>query len=139
MYKIYMLLKDDKPIYIGMTSIKYLCNRAAKHRYCGKDFDTYELIELTEDSTREAYWVSYYDTYNNGLNKSIDGIGLIGGLTSGSIPKKPVMVFNDEGFKKEYESVAEAARQLDLNKSHLGSVCRGKLKQHKGFKAKYIE
>lgn len=52
-YKIYRLIKDDKTVYVGRTKQRYLYDRAKTHRRDKRDFNSYELIEFTEDPTRE--------------------------------------------------------------------------------------
>lgn len=42
---------------------------------------TFEILELDEKedlSERERYWISYYDSYNNGYNRTVGGDGLSG-------------------------------------------------------------
>lgn len=141
--KIYMLIKDNNPIYIGSTSRKYLCERAREHRLGSgcykKDFDSYELIEYTDNIDREEYWISYYDTFNNGLNKTPDGKC---GVKKGNIniwKNRSVIIYNDNGFIKIYNSIKEASHELNLDSSSISHVCRGKQKTHKGFKASYAE
>lgn len=71
MIKIYKIIDNTNDnIYIGQTKQKYLCNRISGHRtdfkrgyYCSsqiilKNNDwKYELIEETDDKSRESYWI----------------------------------------------------------------------------------
>ena len=138
--KIYMLIKNNIPVYIGLTKQRWLSNRISAHRYNNKsgfrkykDFDSYELIEETDDPSRESYWIKYYDTFNNGYNETKHGVGI-------NYPRR-VHVFNNDGFNKIYDSMDEACIELNLDNSNLSKVCRHKYKRKiiKGFKAEFIE
>ena len=61
-YKVYKLVKEDEVVYVGITIQKYLSSRKAKgykhipfYKEC-----SIELIEETEDISREDYWITYY-------------------------------------------------------------------------------
>ena len=51
MYKYYLLMLKDKPIYVGRTEKRLLSSRISNHRYNNrnglqdKQFDTYKLLE----------------------------------------------------------------------------------------------
>ena len=81
MYKIYKIVDNTNGnVYIGQTKQKYLSNRIAHHRnnykydkqcsskniLCNDDW-YYELIEETNDLSREKYWI--HNT-SNCINKS---------------------------------------------------------------------
>ena len=83
--KIYGLLKNDIFIYVGSTSSKWMSDAICRHRTDmtkyeyntnktkGKDFDDYKIIGYTNIDDRyktERYWMKYYNTIENGLNKS---------------------------------------------------------------------
>lgn len=53
-YSVYVLIKDDKPVYVGVSSRLY--NRSIQHTKQGKDFDRYYAIYETRDK-KEAYVV----------------------------------------------------------------------------------
>lgn len=129
MYKVYKLIKDNTPIYIGITNKKYLCDRIAQHKWLGKNFDSYELIEETNNTSREEYWIEYYDTFNNGLNKTKDGTNL-------KLPKQ-IRVWN-RTFDKTYKSLSEACKELNLHLGNLSYVANDKQESTKGYKAKYL-
>lgn len=132
--KIYRLIKNNNTIYVGATTKKYLCHRVGHHKYLGKNFDSYELIEETDDPSREAYWIDYYDTYNNGLNTSDNGIGGQSNINK----KRKVRVYNDV-YDNTFDSFTEAANELSLNCSSMSKVARGVEKTHKGYKISYID
>ena len=82
MVKIYKIVdRTNGNVYVGKTTKEYLSERIASHKY---DFERghycssqiilknnnwiYELIEETEDKTRERYWIENLD---NCINKVI--------------------------------------------------------------------
>ena len=82
MIKIYKIVDNTNGnIYIGKTEEKYLSSRLAKHKYDYKrgisscmsreiikngDYKI-ELIEETQDETRERYWILNTDCINNNI------------------------------------------------------------------------
>lgn len=44
-------------------------------REFGEESFLYEVLEITDDPKREKYWVSFFDSYNNGYNHTKDGRG----------------------------------------------------------------
>lgn len=71
MYKIYKIVDNTNGnVYVGQTKQKYLCERIKCHKYeykngrgcscknilCNNDW-YYELIEETDDKSREEYWI----------------------------------------------------------------------------------
>lgn len=58
--------------------------------------------------------------------------------TNSSCRKVLQMTLDDKPIQ-EFNSCAQAARQLDLDKSTISKVCRGKNKSHGGFHFKYID
>ena len=79
MYKIYKIVDNTNGnVYIGITTQKYLSSRLAGHRQdktCmsrdiikNGDYKI-ELIEETDDKTRERYWIENTDC----VNKQIPG------------------------------------------------------------------
>lgn len=84
MIKIYRIVDNTNGnIYIGKTKKKYLCQRLAQHKYDYKNNEKtcmsrdiikngdykIELIEETDDDTRERYWVENSEC----INKHIPG------------------------------------------------------------------
>ena len=78
MYKIYKIIDNTNDnIYVGSTRQKLLSTRLAIHKY-RKNCRAYEiikncdykiqLIEETEDKSRERYWI---ETTENCINKNI--------------------------------------------------------------------
>jgi hypothetical protein len=52
--------------------------------------------------------------------------------------KLKIMSIDDEGNKKIYESITEAAKGINGNPSMIVQVCKGKRKKHRNLKFKYI-
>lgn len=82
MYIVYKLTRSDGQLYIGTTYQDGFKKRMKAHsksdRFLGFEFDV-EILEESQDfdyiSVREPYYIDLYDTYENGLNKSVDGKG----------------------------------------------------------------
>lgn len=106
---IYKITSPDNKVYIGQTI--NLSNRKRKYKYgeykgqlklwnsCQKykwePLDTFEIIDecLCGENKflineREIYWISYYDSYNNGLNCTIGGEGNCGMVISEEVKEK---------------------------------------------------
>jgi len=67
MIKIYKLIKDDEVVYIGKTKISLSRRKSGAYYSMSRDFICkckIELIEETEDVSRERYWIEYY--FNQG-------------------------------------------------------------------------
>ncbi len=87
MYKIYRIVDNTNGnVYIGQTKQKYLSNRITKHRFtfknnkdncssklilCNNDW-FYELIEQTDDKTREIYWIQNTSNCINQIKYTYD-------------------------------------------------------------------
>lgn len=99
MYKeiscIYKITSPSGKVYIGQTI--NLKNRTRKYKgmffkgqlklwnncqkYNWNPLDTLEVIEecLVDDlNKQEIYWINYYDSFNNGLNCDLGGVGRLG-------------------------------------------------------------
>jgi len=82
MYIVYKITRSDGQLYIGTTFDKGLKRRMTAHsrsdRFLGFSFE-FDILERSDDyshiGVREEYYIELYDTYNNGLNESIDGKG----------------------------------------------------------------
>lgn len=81
-YFLYKLTRDDEQVYFGTTNEKRFTSRMNAHKYSdrfkGRDF-TVEIVAQSEDDTfiasLEEQMITRYDTYNNGLNNTVDGKG----------------------------------------------------------------
>lgn len=105
----------------------------ALRKYGEKNFDIKILEECScqELDDRERYWVKYYNSYLNGYNANPGG---------GSCEHlgKPVCLYGFDGnFVKEYKSVTEAAKSLEINRQQIYSILQGQRKSAKGYQFKY--
>lgn len=57
----------------------------------------------------------------------------------GHPPTTPINVYDykTNEFIREYPSISECARDMNLHKGNIGSVTKGKTKQHKGYRFEY--
>ena len=53
--------------------------------------------------------------------------------------KLKIMSIDNEGNEKIYESITEAANDINGNPSAIVQICKGKQKKHRNLKFKYIE
>lgn len=75
-------------VYNYHKSLKYYNNSYNKHLLGAIEkygFDNFEVIEVFDTAIskfelnmKEMYWIDYYDSFNNGYNKTIGGAGVIG-------------------------------------------------------------
>jgi hypothetical protein len=80
MYCVYCITREDGKKYIGKA--KNIKNRMSSHKKTKRFLDynfSYEVLFYSEDhemiSCAEKFFISLYDTYNNGLNETPDGSG----------------------------------------------------------------
>ena len=86
-------------------------------KYGAENFNC-ELVEKIKDATpeklnqAEEYWIKFYDSYNNGYNMTLGGFNLENAV---NVLKKPIEKRNKDTYEliQVYESVSEAARELD--------------------------
>lgn len=80
---VYKLVRSDDKIYIGTTISKTLSKRLSQHRnsdrfkkYTIKDYSIlYETENLNDLYQHEEYFIKIYNSYYDGLNKTINGRG----------------------------------------------------------------
>lgn len=79
-YKIYKLVYYEEVIYVGKTELRLLCMRKAVGYPLipieVKQESFIELIEETDDITREDYWITYYRDLGCNLYNKIRGSGV---------------------------------------------------------------
>ena len=145
-YKIWNELNDN--IYVGQTTQTlesrwkehiYACNNINhKHSYLynamrkyGKQYFHIEKIEQCNDiqlDEREKYWISYYDSYNNGYNMTIGGQD--GRLTLTEKDTKIIQDLWDNGL-----SVADIVNQTNYSRTQV----RSRLEGYKNYKEEAYE
>lgn len=157
-YKATNLLNDK--IYIGQTSRK-LKERISGHKHSaftensslkfhkairkyGLDSFKWEIIDNAETQDeihkKEIYWISYYDSFNNGYNMTIGGEGTKGCSEGINNPRcQSVVKLDLEGNlidKYPYISSAlESINQHDI--SHIVKCCKGKINMAYGYRWMY--
>ena len=114
-----------------------------------QDYLVHKLVYtlFNEDYNVEGFVIDHID--GNKLNNSVENLRKITVsentrealyIQKTNSSAKVVQQFSKEGeFINTFPSVAEAARQLDLDSSTISKVCRGVNKSHGGFVFKYIE
>ena len=136
-------------IYIGQTCQKpedrwdYGCGYKrhnlhfynAIKKYGWKEGFSHEIIEqniptLEEANEKEKYWIAYYNCKEpNGYNLTDGGNGSSGHPISEEAKLK-ISIANGKPVRcletgEVFHSAAEAARQLNIGRSHITQVCRG--------------
>lgn len=77
MKKIYRLIYNDETIYIGITKRELEIRKRAGYKFIDFYRDcSIELIEETEDVSRERYWIQYYKDLGCNLYNKYNGNGL---------------------------------------------------------------
>ena len=142
------LFFKNNPWYESWKAAKSRCNNPHNNRYNtygdrGIEFD------LTQEETKELYSrdKAYLmkkpsiDRIDNDEHYTFDNCRFIELVEN--IKKrhnKIILQFSLEGnFIKEWESLSEASRQLNVHISHICLVCKEKIPQAKGFIFKYKE
>ena len=92
---------------------------------------TFEIVEecqINELNEREIYWITQYDSFNNGYNMTL------GGEACNGTNDKVVYQYDLSGsLIGEYKSAHEAARALNIQFTNICKVCRGERKTAGGF------
>jgi hypothetical protein len=151
---IHKRLDDGIVFYVGKGYGRraYLKSKSKRSSYWLNIVNCYgysiEIIEnnLTEDEAyeKEMFYINYYNTYNkhneNGANFTIGGRTCTGYQWSGNQRanhpfngntnnRVPIIQFNPNGeFIKEWDFIQQAAKELGLTRTTIGSCCRGKVK-----------
>ncbi len=146
-YKITNILNNQ--CYIGKSiDIKRRFNehKTAKDNYyihvalrtVGIENFTFEIIEECNKeqlSDREKFWISYYDSYENGYNSSLGGEG---GLEHGEIKINQYTL--DGKYIKTYNSLTEAEEAVaNYRGTQISEVCKGNRKSAFRYQWKYAQ
>ena len=141
--KIYKITNNiNGKVYVGQTT-KTLTERFKKHcwgttendqyhlnmaikkaiRKYGKENFTIELIEEVETSKldeREVYWISYYDSYNNGYNCTL------GGQNGATRPTKLNWIQENEVIEAKYLgfSIKEIEQVYHIDRTSVHNIFR---------------
>lgn len=75
-YKIYRLIRNEEIIYIGRTKFSLHKRFLTGWKYIDKTDISIELIESTNDISRERYWISWYKNIGIQLLNKRGGDGL---------------------------------------------------------------
>lgn len=81
-FVVYKITRDDGQMYIGTTIQDRLKNRMSAHKNSKRFKNRNFKFEILEESNikkyideREVYYINEFDTYENGLNNSVNGKG----------------------------------------------------------------
>lgn len=109
--------KYDYPLY-----------RAIK-KYGSNNFNVYEIEKCVSKNKiqlsrildeKEIYWISYYDTYNNGYNQTIGGQN----NAPNKFPERPVAEYTMQGVLiNTYPSLSASSEATGFSRSDISSCC----------------
>lgn len=109
---------------------------SAMREYGIDNFQFSIVEECTEEklNEREKYWIQYYDSYVNGYNMTIGGMGT-------RKPPRQVYCYNSFGeYICSYDSIEKAALDNNVNISSIyGGATRGDLVNNKQWSWIYVE
>jgi predicted GIY-YIG superfamily endonuclease len=121
-YVVYKIIRDDGKVYIGTTIKDRIKNRISQHKNSKRFKNCSFNFEILEESTskeyidiKEEYYIKNFDTYNSGLNESIDGKG-------NHLSDK----FTTLGFKYSSESREKMSKSAKARIAKLGIPFKGK-------------
>ena len=99
-----------------------------------------EIIEECDDlklDIRERYWISFFNSNNDGYNSTIGGQEIFKEkITHGS---KVVQYTIEDVYLATYSSAQEAANAINIHPSNIRKNCNGLTKSCGGFKWKWEE
>lgn len=121
-YLVYKITREDNQSYIGMTYDSGLRSRIYAHKKSSR-FKGYKYeIEILEENPdfeyicdREEYFITLYNTYNNGLNETPDGKGL-----------QDYRYFTTKGYKFSEESKKKMSIKAKQRLERDGNPFKGK-------------
>ena len=121
-YIVYKITRDDGKLYIGTTIMDRLKNRISQHKTTDRFKNHQFYLEIIEYSTskeyidmKEEYYIKQLDTYNSGLNESINGKG-------NHFSDK----FTTLGFKYSKKSRQKMSKSAKNRVAKLGAQFKGK-------------
>lgn len=118
-----------KHLYAYKNSPDYKLYRAFKKYGISKFiFEIIEECEIDKLNEREIYWISQYNSFNNGYNMTL------GGEAFNGANNKTVYQYDLSGkLIGEYKSAHEAERILKIHFTNICKVCRGERRTAGGF------
>lgn len=143
-YVVYKITRDDGKLYIGTTLRHRIKNRISQHkgtqRFKGHAFS----FEILEESTskeyidmKEVHYINHFDSYNNGLNTSLDGKGNHNAPTFTTLGYK----YSEESKQKMSSAAKSRIKRLGVpfkgkthsqeTKTKWSKIRKGKLGQYK--------
>lgn len=96
------------------------------------DFEIIDICDISELNDREMYWIKKFDSYNNGYNLDLGGLGVRGykhteeelnKMIHVQNPKRVVQLDNDFNIVAEFESCGQVEKQLGYSHRQIKSVC----------------
>jgi len=103
--------------------LQYSWNKYGEENF---SFEIIESCKRNELNNREQYWISYYDSYNNGYNHTLGGDG-------GQI-FTPVLQFDNRGnYLNEYQNGIVAGEETGINCNSIYACCNLRLLKAGGY------
>lgn len=142
--------KINHKIYIGQSidiQKRWSCHLALYHNSASKlhlamkedGVENFFLTILEECSReeldeKERYWISFYNSVQEGYNNTEGGTKSFRNITQ----EKKIFQYDLEGkFIQEFNSMQEAAKAVGLSGANLTTCCQGKQKTVGGFQWSY--
>ena len=104
------------------------------NEYGANDFIVEQLEECSEDelNEREQYWISFYDSYNNGYNTS---------LIKYTPPLKDSIIiqYKDGRIFNVYNNFKDAENNIKIKASNIRKACNNSNRSSGGYKWKTID
>ena len=96
------------------------------------DYGYFEIFGL--DSIQKTELTKFYENLKKGHSDRVNGIG-----TQGKLCKRVIQLSLDNIFIKEWYSIQEIQRVLNINHQNIVKVCQGKRKTAGGYKWEYFK
>lgn len=124
--KIYKLIYNDKPIYIGLTKGTLERRKGGSNGSVPKEIykeSKIELIEETEDVSRERFWINHYlemgfELYNRQMGNGWDRITHTNEYHKVYYREKNLKVYHRE-YMREYRE-GKSARKVEKTSKYKG-------------------
>lgn len=121
-YKYHIALYDNNDMSYNSHLLRSIKKYGFSNFSVNKIFDI--AFSKDELDVKEMSWVSVYNSYKNGYNQNLGGNGNNGLFGINNPYAKSVIQLSLEGkFIKQWDSLADVERELDINKTHICGVC----------------